>query len=232
MISISWGSAELNWTQQALQTMTSVLQDAATLNVSVFVASGDNLATDGSADGRAHVDFPASNPWAIGCGGTNLVAANGAVTSETVWNDGGTGTGGGISDAFPMPTFQENAGLPPSVNDGHQGRGVPDVAGDASPGTGYKVVVAGQMGVIGGTSAVAPLWAGLTALINQRAPQPVGFFLPTLYANPALLRDITSGNNDVNGLGYSAGPGWDACTGLGVPNGAALFQALASPPTA
>ncbi len=228
VISISWGSAESNWTAQAMQTMTSALQDAASVNVSVFVAAGDNLATDSVTDGKAHVDFPASSPWAIGCGGTNITVANGEITAETVWNDGTTGTGGGISDVYPVPSFQESAKLPGSVNDGHAGRGVPDVAGDAAPGTGYDIVVNGQMGVVGGTSAVAPLWAGLTALINQAAAKPVGFFLPTLYANPSLLREITTGSNKATGsaVGYSAGPGWNACAGLGVPIGQAIFNAL------
>ncbi len=237
IISISWGSAESGWTAQAMQTMTNAFQDAASIAVSVFVAAGDNLATDGVTDGKAHVDFPASSPWAIGCGGTNITVSNGAITAEAVWNDGDSGTGGGISDVYPVPAFQSHAGLPVSVNDGHAGRGVPDVAGDAAPGTGYNIVVNGQISVVGGTSAVAPLWAGLTALVNQGAAKPVGFFLPTIYADPALLRQVTEGNNTPSGstIGYSAGPGWNACTGLGVPQGQALFNALteavASAPT-
>jgi phospholipase C len=233
IISISWGGPESSWTAQAMQTMTNALQDAASVNVSVFVAAGDNLATDGVTDGKAHVDFPASSPWAIGCGGTNITVSNGAITAETVWNDGNSGTGGGISDAYPAPSFQADAGLPVSVNDQHVGRGVPDVAGDAAPGTGYDIVINGRMSPVGGTSAVAPLWAGLTALINEGlvnegSKKPVGFFLPALYAQPSLLRQVTDGNNRPSGatIGYSAGPGWNACTGLGVPQGQALFDAL------
>jgi len=228
VVSISWGSAESNWTQQAIQTMNTALQDASTVNVSVFVASGDNLSTDGVDDGKAHVDFPASSPWAIGCGGTSISVKGTTITSESVWNDGSTGGGGGISDMLPVPSFQEKANLPPSVNDGRTRRGVPDVAGDAAPGTGYQVVVNGQTEVVGGTSAVAPLWAGLTALINEGATAPVGFFLPFLYANSTLLRQITEGNNIPSGntVGYQAGPGWNACTGLGVPNGESLLMAL------
>ena len=228
VVSISWGSAESNWTQQAMQTMNTALQDASTVNVSVFCASGDNLSTDGVNDGRAHVDFPASSPWAIGCGGTSISVSGAAITSETVWNDGSTGSGGGISDVFPVPSFQQNASLPPSVNDAQTRRGVPDIAGDAAPSTGYRVVVNGQTEVVGGTSAVAPLWAGLAALINEGATTPVGFFLPFLYGNPTLLRQITQGSNIPSGssIGYQAGPGWNACTGLGVPNGESLFVAL------
>jgi len=228
VVSISWGSAESNWTQQAVQTMNTALQDASTVNVSIFAASGDNLSTDGVTDGRAHVDFPASSPWIIGCGGT-VISANGTtITSETVWNDGSSGGGGGISDLFPVPSFQQNTNLPPSVNDGQTRRGVPDVAGDAAPSTGYRIVVNGRTEVVGGTSAVAPLWAGLTALINEGATTPVGFFLPFLYANATLLRQITQGNNIPSGssIGYPTGPGWNACTGLGVPNGESLFVAL------
>jgi kumamolisin len=228
VVSISWGSAESNWTQQAVQSMNTALQDASTVNVSVFVASGDNLSTDGVNDGNAHVDFPASSPWAIGCGGTSISVSGTSITNETVWNDGDSGGGGGISDLFPVPTFQQSASLPASVNDGKTRRGVPDVAGDAAPGTGYRIVVNGQTEVVGGTSAVAPLWAGLTALINEGATTPVGFFLPFLYANSTLLRQITQGNNNPSGsdVGYAAGPGWNACTGLGVPNGESLFVAL------
>ena len=228
VISISWGSAESNWTQQAIQTMNTALQDASTVNVSVFAASGDNLSTDGVDDGRAHVDFPASSPWTIGCGGTSIAVKDATISTETVWNDGSSGGGGGISDLFAIPSFQQNTSLPPSANDGKTRRGVPDVAGDAAPGTGYRVVVNGQTEVVGGTSAVAPLWAGLTALINEGAATPVGFFLPFLYANPTLLRQITQGNNIPSGssIGYQAGPGWNACTGLGVPNGESLFVAL------
>jgi kumamolisin len=231
VVSISWGSAESNWTQQAIQSMNSAMQDASTVNVSVFCASGDNLATDGVNDGKAHVDFPASSPWAIGCGGTSISVSGSSITSESVWNDGDSGGGGGISDLFPVPSFQQNASLPPSVNDGQVRRGVPDVAADAAPGTGYQVVVNGQTQVVGGTSAVAPLWAGLTALINEGASTPVGFFLPFLYANPTLMRQITQGDNNPSGsdVGYSAGPGWNACTGLGVPNGESLFVALTQP---
>jgi kumamolisin len=208
--------------------MNTAFQDASTVNVSVFAASGDNLSTDGVTDGRAHVDFPASSPWAIGCGGTSISVNGTTITSEAVWNDGTTGGGGGISDLFAVPSFQQEASLPPSVNDGQTRRGVPDVAGDAAPGTGYRVVVNGQTQVVGGTSAVAPLWAGLTALINEGATTPVGFFLPFLYANSTLLRQVTQGNNIPSGssVGYQAGPGWNACTGLGVPNGESLFVAL------
>jgi kumamolisin len=239
VISISWGSSESDWgigtpggpMPQAVQALNSAMQDAAELNVSVFVASGDHLGTNSETDGRAHVQFPASSPWAIGCGGTLIDTTGTVINSEVVWNDGasGWGTGGGISDFFPVPSFQQNIGLPVSVNDGQLRRGVPDIAGNAAPSSGYIVVLNGTNASFGGTSAVAPLWAGLTAVINGNAPQKIGFFLPLLYQNPGDLLDIVQGNNKPAGsnLGYEAGPGWDACTGLGSPNGAALLQLFA-----
>jgi kumamolisin len=128
-----------------------------------------------------------------------------------------------VSENFALPTFQKNAGVPKAPN-GFVGRGVPDVAGDADPATGYNVTVDGQQAVIGGTSAVAPLWAGLLARINESLGTNVGYVNPTLYAAKAeaTFHDITSGTNG----GYSAGPGWDACTGLGSPDGSALLPAL------
>ncbi len=228
VLSISWGSAEVNWTAQAVAAMNNALNDAVTLGVSVFVAAGDNLATDGVNDGAVHVDFPASSPYAIGCGGTNLTASGDGIVAEVVWNDGTSGTGGGISALSPAPHFQAGVMLPPNASTGGSGRGVPDVCGNAAPGTGYAVVVNGTTQVVGGTSAVAPLWAGLVARINAASGKPAGFFLPALYAAANRLNDITEGNNIPAGtsLGYRAGPGWDACTGLGSPNGgglAALF---------
>ncbi len=232
IISISWGSAEDQYQAQAVTTMNSVLQEAAALGLSVFVAAGDNLATDGETDGAAHVDFPASSPYATGCGGTHITVSGNTITEEVVWNDQTSGTGGGISDLFGVPAFQADVTLPPSVNGGRKGRGVPDVAGNAAPASGYIVVVDGQNEVVGGTSAVAPLWAGLAALINQKAAKPLGFLPTTLYAdsksNTGLTTQITQGNNRPEGsiIGYDAGPGWNACSGLGRPNGQALFAAL------
>ena len=228
VISISWGGPESGYTAQAIATLNSVMQDAGTMGVSVFVASGDSLATDGVTDGAAHVDFPASSPYAIGCGGTNIQTSGSAITDEVVWNDGSSGTGGGVSDLFDVPSFQANVALPPSVNAGRKGRGVPDVAGDAAPATGYTIVLDGQPQTVGGTSAVAPLWSALTALINQSLSRNVGFFLPALYADPSGMREITSGNNKPEGsnVGYDAGPRWNACTGLGRPDGQGVLTTL------
>jgi kumamolisin len=228
VISISWGAAEKNWTAQAMTSYDQALQTAAALGVTVCCASGDNGSGDGEADGKAHVDFPASSPFALGCGGTKLVGSGGSITNETVWNENSTSsaTGGGVSDFFPVPAYQNAIGIPVSANPGgHKGRGVPDVAGDADPATGYAVRVDGQEFVIGGTSAVAPLWAGLIALINQKLGHPVGFLNPLIYgslAGKGSFQDIKSGNNGV----YSAKTGWDACTGWGTPNGTKLLNTL------
>ncbi len=230
VVSISWGGPEASWTAQALQTFDQAFQDAAALGVTICCASGD----DGSADmtqnwdGKAHVDFPASSPHVLGCGGTHVDASATSITSEVVWNDlpnGGAG-GGGVSDTFSLPAWQAQAHVPPSANPGaHVGRGVPDVSGDASPRSGYVVRVDGKETVIGGTSAVAPLWAGLIALINQHLGHPVGYLNPLIYSLPSAAQafhDITTGNNGV----YKADAGWDACTGLGSPDGTKLMAAL------
>jgi|SRR5579863_208058 len=224
VISISWGSAESGWSAQAMQAMDQAFQAAGALGVTVCVAAGDDGSSDGVSDGQNHVDFPASSPHVLGCGGTRLEGSGKTITSEVVWNDGpGNGaTGGGVSGQFGAQDWQKNARVP-NNGSGQPGRGVPDVAGDADPQSGYQVVVDGQATVIGGTSAVAPLWAGLIALINQELGKPVGYLNPLLYTLPAAcFHDITLGDNG----SYKAGPGWDPCTGLGSPDGAALLSAM------
>jgi kumamolisin len=229
VVSISWGSAESTWTSQAMDEMEAALTDAAAMGVSVTVAAGDNGSSDGVTDGLQHVDFPASAPHALACGGTRLTLTAGALSGEVVWNDepGGGATGGGVSNHFSLPSYQLHADVPPSANPGgHVGRGVPDVAGDADPDTGYSIRVDGASMIIGGTSAVAPLWAGLIALLNQGLGRAVGDLHPVLYATAGTggTRDVTVGSNGA----YAAGPGWDACTGLGTPNGATLLRDLAA----
>jgi kumamolisin len=227
VISISWGGPESSWTQQSLTALDQACQSAAALGITITVASGDNGSGDGVTDGANHVDFPASSPHVLACGGTKLVASGSTISSETVWNEEASNegaTGGGVSTVFPLPTWQANSNVP--LAGSFAGRGVPDVAGDADPSTGYTVRVDGQTLVIGGTSAVAPLWAGLIALSNAQNKITAGFLQPTIYAAKAAaaFRDITSGNNGA----FTAGPGWDACTGLGSPTGTALIPLLAS----
>jgi len=227
VLSISWGAPEGFWTDQGMTAMDQAFQTAAAFGVTVFCSSGDDGSNDRVGDGLAHADFPASSPNAVACGGTHLESIGSAITSEVVWNDNIGASGGGISDFFALPAYQAAAGTPPSVNgNGHIGRGVPDIAGDAAPETGYPTRVDGAEVVFGGTSAVSPLWAGLMALINEQLAEPVGFVNPALYQEfifeADVTRDITSGNNG----GYPAGAGWDACTGFGTPNGENWLAAL------
>src|SRR5579863_9208490 len=232
LVSISWGGPESSWTGQAMTSMDEAFQAAAAMGVTVCVAAGDDGSTDGVSDGLNHVDFPASSPNVLACGGTKLVASGNSVTSETVWNELANNegaTGGGISDVFPLPSWQNGAGVPASANPNQNvGRGVPDVSGNADPTTGYVTLIDGNPDVIGGTSAVAPLWAALIALINESIGKPAGFINPLLYQDASTAQDfndITSGNNGA----YSAGRGWDACSGLGSPIGAQIAAALGAP---
>jgi kumamolisin len=283
-ISISWGQSEDSWTAQGLSAMNAAMSDAAALGITVCAAAGDNGSSDGVNDGQAHVDFPASSPYALGCGGTKLIAdpATGQVSSEVVWNElasnEGAG-GGGVSDQFPLPSWQASAGVPArasaqpaaagsaaaaapgagtdaagsdaagseyhrrhhAANGGGSGgsggaggtgdpggRGVPDVAGNADPVTGYQIYQGGKAQVVGGTSAVAPLWSALIARLAEATGQRFGLLQPLVYAgvspgtDVAGFQDITSGNNGA----YAAGPGWDACSGLGSPDGTALLSRL------
>jgi kumamolisin len=233
VISISWGGPESTWTASALKTIDQSLQRAASLGINVTVASGDNGSTDGTSPAILDVDFPSSSPHALACGGTRLVGTTG-ITSETVWNSEGGATGGGVSSNFARPSYQANANVPAPSNSGG-GRGVPDVSGDADPDTGYVIQWDGKTQPVGGTSAVAPLWAGLIARLGQNLGHNVPFLNPILYDNTGAMHDITNGSNDLNGMGkYSAGPGWDACTGLGSPDGQAVLNAVsgsvAAPP--
>jgi kumamolisin len=222
VLSISWGGPESSWSQSSITALDNACQSAGALGVTITVASGDSGSSDGTSG--TVVDFPASSPHVLACGGTELFASGTQISEEVVWDDqsaGGGASGGGFSTTFPVATWQTSA-----VPSGSSGRGVPDVSGDASPESGYDVVVDGQQEVVGGTSAVAPLYAGLITLINQQLAQQgaasAGFVNPTLYQNANAFHDITQGNNGA----YSAGPGWDACTGLGSPDGASILTAL------
>ncbi|HEY1991791.1 MAG TPA: S53 family peptidase, partial [Gammaproteobacteria bacterium] len=227
VISISWGAPESNWDQASITSFDSSMQTAAALGVTIMAASGDNGSSDGVNDGANHVDFPASSPHVLACGGTNLTLSNGARSTETVWNDqpqGGGATGGGVSSFFALPSWQSGANVPAPPN-GQGGRGVPDVSGDAAPATGYQILVDGQQMVVGGTSAVAPLWAALIALVNQQSGRKAGFVNSNLYSGgEANFYDVTSGSNG----SYNAAPGWDPCTGLGSPDGQKVAALLGS----
>lgn len=244
VISCSWGYAEDApgaWSSGAQNAINDSLQAATLLGITVCVAAGDDGSDDEVGDGHAHVDFPGSSPYVLAVGGTTLKESSAGKITETAWKDGdglrkdnGGSTGGGVSTIFPRPSWQTVSIR--SVNPGSiEGRVVPDVAADASANTGYWTVVDGQGGASGGTSAAAPLWASLIARLNASLGVPVGFLSPLLYqagANGQPLgqagcRDITSGNNETASIGgYSAGPGYDAVTGWGVPIGTALASGL------
>jgi kumamolisin len=234
VISISWGDPEKRWSEQAANAWHSLGKAAALLNVSIFAASGDHGSsdqepTDGDYDKQRHADFPGTVPHIVSCGGTRLDSNGGSIAGEVAWNDGdGCATGGGVSIYFNVPPWQHGLLAEPGTQ--LKMRGVPDVAGNADPATGFRVRANGNDLVSGGTSAVAPLWAALTARINQLVGRHVGLITPSLYAKAAVLRDITSGANGCYGApAYQAKQNWDACTGLGSPNGKsilALFQKL------
>ncbi len=214
--SISWGADEALWGKTAAQQMEDAALVATAAGMIVLAASGDNDSSDGGPT-PANVDVPSSCPHVIGCGGTTKTP-----TTETVWNNNpgqtdGQGTGGGYSTIFPVQPWQTGAPAGP-------GRMIPDVAADADPNTGYLIVVHGQQSPVGGTSAAAPLYAGLFAAFGTK----LGFVTPKLWANRLCFNDITKGDNGF----YRAGPGPDPCTGLGSPIGtklAVLFGASASP---
>jgi kumamolisin len=240
VISISWGFAEeepldgtgttsIIWTEQAVKTVNQALMAAGALGVTVLCAAGDDGSSDQFNDGKDHVDYPASSPYLLACGGTKLAGRGSTISSEVVWNElskNEGATGGGISLLNPKPGYQDNVETPPSKHAGTaNGRLVPDIAGDADPESGFAILVDGQPQVTGGTSAVAPLWAGLIALLNQGLNAKLGFFNPLLYKTVGpngVLKDITVGNNG----DFKAGPGWDACTGWGSPDGKKLLEAL------
>jgi subtilase family serine protease len=242
IVSQSWGASELTLQdqkgQQELQQWNSLLQNATTnLGMTFFSSSGDNGATD-YADIQetriasvATTSFAADSPWVTAVGGTTLVH-NGATFSETAWSD----SGGGFSRFYKTPSYQQS--LPAAVQKQLGGqRGVPDVSADADPGTGLDVYQDGFWALAGGTSAAAPLWAGVMAIADQMAGHPLGFINPALYklaassTYPQDFRDITQGNNsnpEARVNGYNAVQGWDPVTGLGSPNAAKLVPDLIS----
>ena len=245
VLSVSWGWDEnqpfnngILWSAAAIEHVNHSLLAVAHLGITVCVSTGDDGSEAQVRDGHAHVNFPATSPYVLAVGGTTLHARKGTneqmAVTEVVWNDG-PGSGSGVSDITPIPSWQEGK-VPRSINPGSfAGRAIPDVAANADPKTGYLVMNGGQFGIVGGTSASAPLWASLVSRINALNGARAGNFNALLYTTigPAgALRDITSGNNDTDGLldgQFQAGPGWDACTGWGAPDGIKLLAALNSP---
>ena len=209
--SISWGADEAAWGTEAADAMEATALAATQSGMTIFAAAGDNDSSDGGP-GSANVDCPGSCPHVISCGGTNKTA-----TSETVWNDNpgrtnGEGTGGGYSLFFPVQAWQAGAPKAPTRVSGDKnpgtGRMVPDVTANADPVTGYQIFCYGASTIVGGTSAVAPLYAGLFAAFGKKT----GNAAPVLWANPHAFADITVGSNG----DYSAEKGPDPCSGLGL----------------
>ncbi len=262
VVSISWaliGADDQITTGGTVSTalvneISAVFQEMAALGMTVFVASGDGgsngFNNPADADGKAHVAYPASDPWVTCCGGTTLgfAAPPSTATEEWVWNEPGASsqeaTGGGVSAFFGVPSWQQGVAIPTSISfPGKGGRGVPDVAGNASLVASYPLWVDASPAsppnqAFSGTSAVAPLYAGLAALLNKLLNQSIGFLNPTLYAFadtvcndvnaqlfPSSPQDNSVGSSP-NAPGYTSGPGWDACTGLGSIDGSALLGAL------
>lgn len=207
VISISWGGPESSWSPSSMGEFDAELAACQADGIDVMVAAGDNGSDDGT--GKPVADFPASSPHAVACGGTRLtINPDGSRAAETVWDDSDTSsaTGGGVSGHFP-------------------GRQVPDVAANADPDSGYEVVVDGGQYVIGGTSAVAPLIAGLGLLIREALDGPFNM-VKTVAANPTICFDVTVGDNGA----FRAGPGRDETTGFGVPDGGKLLAVLQANP--
>lgn len=214
----SWGSAEANNTPMQMTVQDNAVATGQANGVTTFAASGDNGSSDGLPG--VNVDFPASSPHVVGVGGTRLVVnADGSRAAETVWhNSDGGATGGGTSTVYAVPDYQSAYAGPGKL----QHRGVPDVAVNADPVSGYRIIVNGQEQVVGGTSGAAPAMAALVAILSTWAGKPMGSIHPLLYANPTAFFDVVQGNNGK----WSAGPGYDVCTGLGVPDGTKLLAAM------
>jgi kumamolisin len=233
---IAWGSPEFSsmWDSASLKQMNAVLEAAANHNITVVVASGDNGARDAATENRLQVSFPASSPWVLSVGGTQLVNSGNSGDAEAVWNHWSSNmgaSGGGVSEIFDRPKWQASISVPHSLS-GRPGRGVPDVAINADPESGYALYIGGQFAQIGGTGTAASAWAGLMAILNQGLGHNLGFFNPLLYEKlgpSGILRPILNGHNGSGELsGFCAGPGWTAATGWGTPDGARLLQALKS----
>jgi kumamolisin len=233
VLSISWGQAEQYWDGQTIAAIDEALRLAALRGITVCCSSGDR----GVFEAGTHpytIPFPASSPHVLACGGTELEALARGRTRETVWNESrtvGLTSGGGISRAFDLPPFQQLCDVPARYGTTRSGRGTPDVAANASSLTGYLILADGTAMSMGGTSAAAPLWAGLIACINEALGRRTGYLTPLLYTYAAqrrgALRDVRVGNNQMSGRrGYKARPGWDPCTGLGSPHGVTLLHWL------
>jgi kumamolisin len=225
VISISWGGPEDQWPRQTLDVFNQAFHDASMMGITIVCAAGDDGRSANEKESKSYVDFPASSPWVIACGGTTFKSEGGTAT-ETAWHKGtGSSTTGSVSTFFRLPDYQAEASVPLStVRSRFAGRAIPDVAACADPVTAYSVLIDGKACVVGGTSAVAPLWAGLTALLNEQLGTRVGFLNPLFYGtfvHHKALNDIGGTSKDVH-----VQPVWHASTGMGSPNGQAMLNVL------
>jgi kumamolisin len=245
VLSISYGLAEGTeiWTDQAMSAINDSFKEAAARGIPVCISAGDDGSDDQVQDGMAHIDFPAASPFVLAIGGTAMMKAGGRPAGEVVWfdgdglrRDGGGSTGGGVSTVIERPDWQKEIDISPVNRGALTGRIIPDVAAVAAGSTGYLIVANGNPEVSGGTSAAAPLWAGLIARLNA-AGKPLHYATPLFYQANArtggrplgeiACNDITKGNNVTAAIGgFHAGPGYDAATGWGTPNGKKLMQFL------
>ena len=236
VISISWGEAEQEWSLQAIKQIDDLFQLAAHRGITICCSAGDRGISE--YDGRPFtVAFPASSPHVLACGGTRLEVRGKSSRNETVWNQWKQfrlASGGGVSDVFPLPSYQQKANVPLRRSaDRLTGRGIPDVAANASSDTGYLIEANETRMSLGGTSAVAPLWAAHIARLTEALGRKIGFLTPVLYSPNAAtsdaLFDITRGFNGANRThAFRARRGWDPCTGFGSPNGEKLLHLLKS----
>jgi subtilase family serine protease len=234
VVSVSASGGERAFTSAEVTEMSTALEQARQQHVTVVGSSGDAGAISSHQGPPVQVNLPASDPLVLGVGGTVLDASPaGAYLGEMAWNDNTEASGGGYSSLFPRPAYQ--GGLAPA----RATRGVPDVAANADPATAMALEYGdGELRPNQGTSASAPLWAGVIALADQQAGRHLGFVTPALYAiarGPAYhqaFHDVITGDNSVLTptevfTGYDAGPGWDPVTGLGSPDAQYLVPLLA-----
>ena len=241
VISISWGQAEQDWRAHDIRAINAALLLAKTQNVSVCVATGDFGSADPLGTTIAGVEFPASSPQVLACGGTR--GASDSVYKE-VWHGSPTASGGGYSGFFGRPAYQaampspSTSSIPAWVSTEHEephrfiGRGLPDVAASA---TGYDIYCGGLRTEGNGTSASTPLWAALLAVMGEALGARVGFLNHLLYTGhlSSAFKAVTSGDNETDPAVafFKAQPGWDACTGWGTPDGGKLTTVLRGKPT-
>lgn len=240
IISISWGGPENSWGSNLVNYYNNLFQTTIGTKKIICAASGDSGSNDGVSGSLPHVDFPASSPYVLACGGTSIVNPN----AESAWSWDKTnnwGGGGGLSQYFAKPTYQNNivptiTTTSSTINSLNNHRAIPDVSLNADPLSGVTIYFNGQLYVngIGGTSVVAPIMSGFFGLCNLNSNLTNGIHskLYNIYANnkkkTSCFKDITTGsNNNISTKNvYNASSNFDMCTGMGSINGVNLYNAL------